>query len=112
MFKSVYEDDEGNCSVLVSPRLCKYPFLRLVGGRGGGGGGGGMRLDNSVDGERAGGAGGGASRPAPVTMGNQCTGVKEVQVIHVNIVKKGDTQKPLQHIFSQLHLQFHQKHFF
>lgn len=47
-----------------------------------------MRLDNSVVGERAGGAGGGASRPAPVTMGNEYTGVKEVQVIHVNIVKK------------------------
>lgn len=47
-----------------------------------------MRLDNSVLGERAGGAGGGASRPAPVTMGNEYTGVKEVQAIHVNIVKK------------------------
>lgn len=63
---------------VVSPRLCKCPFLRLVGGRGGGGGGGGMRQDNSVVGERAGGAGGGASRPAPVTMDNENTGVKEV----------------------------------
>lgn len=37
-----------------------------------------MRQDNSVVGERAGGAGGGASRPAPVTMGNENMGVKEV----------------------------------
>ena len=63
---------------MVSPRLCKCPFLGLAGGRGGGGGGGGILLDNSVVGERAGGAGGGASRPAPVTTGNEYTGVKEV----------------------------------
>lgn len=38
-----------------------------------------MRLDNSVVGERAGGAGGGASRPAPVTTGNEHTGSPQVE---------------------------------
>lgn len=61
-----------NCKIhIVSPRLCRCPFLRLDGGRGGGGGGGGIRVDSSVVGERAGGAGGGASRPTPVTMGDK-----------------------------------------
>ena len=59
--------------MLISPRLCRCPFLRLDGGSGGGGGGGGMRLVSSVVGERAGGAGGGARRPTPVNKGDKTT---------------------------------------
>lgn len=39
-----------------------------------------MRLDSSVEGERAGGAGGGASRPTPVTTGDNSGGVRHKEI--------------------------------